>query len=98
MNRLVSLRHTCSLMRMTMLSFRVSESEADQARRWAEHLGIDRSQLLRDALASHLVRLRAETDIDAWLRHPLTAEESVLSEASDWGPAEDWADWTDATR
>ncbi len=35
---------------MTMFSFRVDEAEAAFAKRWADGLGIDRSELLRDAL------------------------------------------------
>jgi hypothetical protein len=30
---------------MTMLSFRVAETEAAEAQRWAERLGVDRSEL-----------------------------------------------------
>jgi predicted transcriptional regulator len=82
---------------MTMLSFRVDDDEADAAQRWAERLRIDRSELLRDALHRHLVRLRAESDIDAWQQTPLTDDEQALGEIADWGPAEDWSDWADAT-
>ena len=81
---------------MTMLSFRVDDEEAADAQRWAERLGVDRSELLRRALHRYLVRLRAETDIDAWVNAPLTAGESAFGEIADWGPAEDWSDWTDA--
>lgn len=81
---------------MTMLSFRVDDDEAAAAQRWAERLGLDRSQLLRDALHRHLVRLRAAHDIDAWSAVPLTADERTFAEIADWGPAEDWLDWTDA--
>ena len=81
---------------MTMLSFRVSDDEAAAAQRWAERLGVDRSQLLRDALHRHVVRLRAEGEIDAWTVDPLTTEEHALAEIADWGPAEDWSDWADA--
>lgn len=84
---------------MTMLSFRVDEEEAEEARRWADRLGVDHSQLLRDALHRYLVRLRAESDIEAWIRKPMSLEESSLGEVADWGPAEDWSDWeTDAAR
>jgi predicted transcriptional regulator len=83
---------------MTMLSFRVDDDEADAAQRWAERLRIDRSELLREALHRHLVRLRAESDIDAWQQTPLTDDEQALGEIADWGPAEDWSDWADATR
>jgi predicted transcriptional regulator len=80
---------------MTMFSFRVDDHEAEEARRWAERLDVDRSELLRDALHTYLVRLRAEEDIDAWIRKPLTGAEQSLADVSDWGPSEDWAEWTD---
>jgi predicted transcriptional regulator len=81
-----------------MLSFRVDDDEAANAQRWAERLGVDRSELLREALRRHLVRLAGETDASAWLDHPLDDGERSLAEIADWGPAEDWSDWTDATR
>jgi hypothetical protein len=79
-----------------MISFRADEAEATLARRWAERLGIDRSELLREALHQHLVRLASEHDADSWLAQPLTNHEAELSAVSDWGPAEDWSDWADA--
>jgi len=82
---------------MTMLSFRVDDQEAAAAQRWAERLRIDRSELLREALHRHLIRLRAESDIEAWQETPLTADERALGAIADWGPAEDWTDWADAT-
>jgi predicted transcriptional regulator len=81
---------------MTMLSFRVSDDDAAEVQRWAEALGIDRSEILRDALHRHLVGLNSERDVEAWKRLPLTDSESSLAEIADWGPAEDWADWRDA--
>lgn len=81
---------------MTMLSFRVGEDEAAEVQRWAETLGLDRSELLRDALHRQLVRLRSEVDAATWERMPPTDTEQSLSQIADWGPAEDWADWTDA--
>jgi hypothetical protein len=83
---------------MTMLSFRVDETVAAEAQRWAERLGIDRSQLLRDALRRHLVRLASEHDAARWEAEPLDDGERALAEIADWGPAEDWSDWADATR
>jgi predicted transcriptional regulator len=83
---------------MTMLSFRVDDEEATQAQRWAERLGVDRSELLRDALHRHLLRLASEDDAQTWVDHPLDAGERALSDIADWGPAEDWSDWADATR
>lgn len=82
---------------MTMFSFRVGDDEADETRRWTERLGVDRSELLRDALHRYLVRLRAEEDIEAWIKRPLTPAERSLATVSEWGPAEDWTDWTNET-
>jgi hypothetical protein len=81
-----------------MLSFRVDDRDAAEAQRWAERLGMDRSELLRDALRRHLVRLAGENDADRWQELPLDEGERTLSEIADWGPAEDWSDWADATR
>lgn len=80
---------------MTMLSFRVGADEAAKARRWADRLGVDRSELLRDALRLHLVRLAAEDEVAAWVAFPLDEGERALSEIADWGLAEDWSDWVD---
>lgn len=83
---------------MTMLSFRVEEREAAEAQRWAQRLGVDRSELLRDALRRQLVRLASEDDVTRWEQQPLDDGERSLAAIADWGPAEDWSDWTDATR
>jgi antitoxin MazE2 len=83
---------------MTMLSFRVDDAEAAAAQECADALGIHRSELLRDALHRHLAALRAEREIDSWVATPLTDAERSLMQVADWGPAEDWADWTDAAR
>lgn len=81
---------------MTMLSFRVDEAEAAEAQRWADQLGVDRSELLREALRRHLARLASEVDAVTWERLPLDEAERSLAEVADWGPAEDWSDWADA--
>lgn len=83
---------------MTMLSFRVNGAEARAAQEWAERLGIDRSQLLREALRRHLLRLASEVDAETWTQKPLDSGEESLGAAADWGPAEDWSDWSDAPR
>lgn len=83
---------------MTMLSFRVDEADALEAQRWAERLGVDRSELLREALRRHLVQLASEDDATTWERLPLDDGERSLAEIADWGPAEDWSDWRDAAR
>ena len=79
-----------------MLSFRVADDDAAQVQQWAETLGVDRSEFLREALHRHLVRLRSEVDAESWERMPPTAAEQSLREVADWGPAEDWTDWGDA--
>lgn len=82
---------------MTMLSFRVDDRDATEAQRWAEVLGIDRSELLREALRRHLDQLASESDSERWADSPLDEGERALLEIADWGPAEDWSDWaTDA--
>lgn len=83
---------------MTMLSFRVDDAEAAAAQLWAERLGVDRSELLREALRRHLDRLAGEGDADRWDELPLDDGERSVAEIADWGPAEDWSDWVDATR
>jgi len=83
---------------MTMLSFRVDDEDAADLQRWAERLGVDRSELLRDALRRHLLRLASEDDAKIWTDQPLDQGEQSLSAIADWGPAEDWSDWADATR
>jgi antitoxin MazE2 len=81
---------------MTMLSFRVRDEEAAEIQRWATALGVDRSELLRDAIHRHLTALSSEQEVEAWAQAPLTTAEQSLAEIADWGPAEDWADWGDA--
>ncbi len=81
---------------MTMLSFRTGEEQAADATRWAGILGIDRSELLRDALRRQLLRLEGENDAESWLETPLRDDELSLAAIADWGPAEEWADWADA--
>ena len=81
---------------MTMLSFRVDDEEAAAAQRWADQLGVDRSELLRDALHRHLLKLASENDAESWVRQPMDEGEQSFSEIADWGPAEDWSDWANA--
>ena len=76
-----------------MLSFRADEDDAMEADRWARALGVERSELLRDALRYHLARLRAEADAGAYSAQPFTVGETALDAADDWGAAEDWSDW-----
>jgi predicted transcriptional regulator len=83
---------------MTMLSFRLEDEEAARAQEWAERLGVDRSELLRDALRRHLLRLASEHEADRWVEQPLDEGERSFGAIADWGPAEDWSDWADAAR
>ncbi len=81
-----------------MLSFRADEDDFAAIRQWSERLGVDRSELMRDALHRHLVRLASEHEPARYEAEPLTEEELSLALIADWGPAEDWSDWIDATR
>lgn len=83
---------------MTMLSFRIDEPAVKAAQEWAERLGVDRSDLLRDALRQHLLRLGSQQDAETWQRVPLRPEEQLLGTIAVWEPAEDWSDWSDAAR
>jgi hypothetical protein len=76
-----------------MVSFRADEEDVAAADSWAAALGIERSELLREALAAHLARLAAEGEAAAYERVPCTDDEAALDAADDWGPAEDWSDW-----
>jgi hypothetical protein len=81
-----------------MLSFRVDDREAREAQQWADRLGVDRSEFLRQALHRYLVRLASENDAVRWQERPLDDGERSLAAIADWGLAEDWSDWADATR
>ena len=81
---------------MTMLSFRVPDDDAAAIQQWAEALGIDRSEILRDAVHRHLVLLKTETDAERWQQQPASDAERSLEAIAEWGPAEDWSDWNDA--
>ncbi|MDQ6910553.1 MAG: ribbon-helix-helix domain-containing protein [Actinomycetota bacterium] len=76
-----------------MVSFRADDEVIAEADRWAQRLGVERSEFFREALAGHLARLSAEADISEYETHPLTPDELALDVADDWGPAEDWSDW-----
>ncbi len=91
-------RHTDYSQRMTMLSFRVGDDDAVEVQRWADVLGIDRSELLRLAVHRQLVRLRSEQDAARWEALPAADAERALGTVADWGPSEDWSDWHDAAR
>ena len=78
---------------MVTVSFRADDEDVAEADRWAGRLGIDRSELLRAALAGYLTRLAAEADVAAYDSHPFSADELALDGVDDWVPAEDWSDW-----
>lgn len=85
-------------MTMMMLSFRADEEDVEGIRRWSQRLGVERSELMRDALRRQLARLAAEHEVALYEADPVTEDELSLGAAADWGPAEDWSDWRDATR
>jgi len=76
-----------------MLSFRVDDKDAVDIQRWADAFGVDRSELLRDALRRHLNQLASEGDDERWASAPLNDGEQALTQIADWGPADDWSDW-----
>ena len=90
--------HTDYAKCMTMLSFRVNDSEAHEVQNWVKKLGVDKSEFLRDALHRHLIRLASEIDADLWEQTPHSTDEMALTEIADWGAAEDWEDWVDEAR
>jgi hypothetical protein len=78
-----------------MVSFRAEAEDVRRADRLAARLGIERSELLRDALANHLARLSADEEAEAYERQPLTDDERALHGAQYAGAAEDWTDWVE---
>jgi predicted transcriptional regulator len=82
---------------MTLLSVRLDDEVSNEIDTWSEYLGVSRSDLVRDALRRHLVALTGERDAEIWEEHPLDENELQLAKIADFGPAEDWSDWHDAT-
>jgi hypothetical protein len=81
-----------------MVSFRVEDEEVQRVDEWARRLHVDRTTLLRDAVAAYLARLAGEHDAAVYQAQPFIAEELALAAAEDWEPAEDWSDvaaWLD---
>jgi predicted transcriptional regulator len=78
---------------MAMLSFRVDDLDAAEAQALASRLGIDRPELLRQALRQHLDRLAGENDAQTWDDRPPDDGELSVAAIAGWGPAEDWSDW-----
>lgn len=80
-----------------MLSFRLAADEAAEVSRWAERLGVGRSELIRESLRRHLRWLASEEDPQQWGVESSSEDQSALASIADWGVAEDWSDWNDAT-
>ena len=83
---------------MTMVSFRVDDAVAGEIGRWADELGVDRSELVREALRRYLNLLASEHEAASWDTQTVDDGASPLAAIADWGPAEDWSDWADASR
>lgn len=82
---------------MTMLSFRIDDAEAARVQHWADELGVDRSELLRDAIRRRIDGLSAEKEARDWEDDPeLERVVEAFGTVADWGPEEDWSDWDDA--
>ena len=78
---------------MTMLSFRLPSEDLADVDRWAERLGVDRSELVREAVRRYLVRLRSEAEELTGDAEPPPSLASLPA----WGTSEEWAEWADAT-
>ena len=78
-----------------MVSFRADDDDVAEVDRWADRLGVERSELLREALAAHLARLAVEDDAGLYAAHPFAADDAALDATDDWGPDEDWSDWAE---
>lgn len=81
---------------MTMISFRVDSALADEARAWADALGVDRSEFLREALTRQIQRLRVEREAGQLAGAPPDESLAPFAAVASWGPAEDWSNWADA--
>ena len=83
-------------MKTATVRFRLEKDVADEVTSWAKRLGLDRSELLRVALRRYLNNLASESEsviLDDLVDDSLDAFNAI----ADWGPAEDWSDWADAT-
>ena len=76
--------------------FRADDADVAAAAHWAQRLGVDRSEVLRDALRRHLAELASVHDVAAYAEQPLSPEETSLANIADWGLAKEWRDWADA--
>ncbi len=81
---------------MAMLSFRISDEDAREVKRWADRLGTTSSEVIRESLRRHLAWLAPVEDTDRQEKQLLAAEGAAIGRIADWGVAEDWTDWADA--
>jgi hypothetical protein len=83
---------------MTMVSFRVDEAEVERLREWTSvSASTGRSSSGKRCGGTSCVSPASRTP-RVWEARPLEEGERSLAEIDDWGPAEDWSDWADATR
>jgi hypothetical protein len=68
-----------------MLSYRVDDAEMGEIEQWAQHLDVDRSEFLREAVRRHLAELAADRDVHAYAEQPVTDEEKTFAGIADWG-------------
>ncbi len=80
---------------MTMLTRRMTDSEAARVRETAERLGVSVSEMIREALRRYLNSVGAEHDAEVYERSPLRPDELAIASIQSWLPAEDWSDWAD---
>jgi len=67
--------------------YRVADEDAERVQAWAERLGVDRSELLREAVRQHLLRLASKDDAAILVESPLESREQTLTAIADWGPS-----------
>ncbi len=79
-----------------MLSFRVEPEVAEKVREMSVYLGVSQSEMISEALRTHINMLAARRDALVYQENPLTPEELAFASVERWTPAEDWSEWADA--
>ena len=80
-----------------MLTCRMADAEANRVREEADALGVSVSHMIREALRRYLNAVAAERDAEIYEKLPLRPDELEFLSIQSWPPAEDWADWEDAS-
>lgn len=81
-----------------MLSFTVGDADAREVELWADRLGIERSEFLRQALVRQLARLAIERTAESPSRTPPRVSHVSRAAVEDWSPAEEWVGWAQSAQ